>query len=1366
MKYWYLYIALALSAFAGNAQITAYRYWFDNDFNNAVIVNGSFGNNYYLQQSFPVSQLSNGLHTFNIAFRDGSYWSSTNSSFFYKTQAIGNSAAKYQYWIDNNVQDSVTVSIANTNNLNLITDLPLQNVSNGLHTLNIRFKPDGGDWSLVKSDFFFKAPIIANNKIRFYRYWFDNEWQHFKTFSTSTDNADNFITKIDVEGLSNGIHTLKYKFRDKAGLWSSIVTDTFTKIPITNKNIVYPKLYLNKAVITNTGALSVSGKDFTANGLLQLVISEVSNRKIYLDTQLYADAEGKFSYTFTANAAMAKGTYKVVSQDAQKGVLAPEKYFSIGTTNITASNDIVVKTPIKATSYCTGQNIEIGWYDKMKRNVNLSFYPLCNSNAERKCSYEISVIDTLTNLIEQQLTVIFCRNIYETINQTKVLTLNRKGAFRIKVKDVYSNEFGMSDWFKVTDAPVHSITELVWDKSCPPIMSSPLGVCADGTSRILFRISKKVPFIADVQSTIISLSSPDAVGGGIDVLGKLKVSTVKNNYSLEGNDANQLTINTSAVADDGSIWVWYVAPDNFYFTLRDKFADERTVNAHIITTMANGIRDTSTVPLKIVRPPLFLAHGLGGNEKTWDNFQCTNKAGIAEPFDNQNIFKVINKANLCGNCSYDVNANMLVNMNSGNFGNSLEFTIRLMHQKGIACSKVDYVCHSMGGDIIRYAITEQPYKNYYYAVHPNQAYKNYNKGFVNKLITLNTPHWGSPQANLIDDVTRYINGNYLLRYSGYIGDLIYLYEDGLTGTKSISNSIGTFIRKDNSTIPPLYYPSDAVKNLRVPQTNGQGGIALKETSVKHHFIIGDIDAENTNLVCEIISKIEDISLPKFVKTAKTILKKFRQNQSMVMYLTANLGKPANEVIDFAFNLLDENNYSIVCILLSWYYGIYGYSDMIIESDIVVPVTSQTAGLSKNLSNVSLFSGFTANHLSIHDRVDVGNKVLELLNTDIADSKFGNIIPATVPYYSGSQPNSPLNLMSEKPVLYIYDTTKVKIDYPSTNILLNYDSSLAVKYRLKDTVNFHTTEIIMKDDNYTSISKAPSQNVQLQTNRLRNGVHLFYLTAFFEYPDTIKIFYDSSYYTQVFPDSVREIVVTPDAKRININQEYQPNIKLLYDSTLINLDNNDSLIIVSIGDTSVISYSQAANQFLGKANGKTWCAINYKGKSDTIYYYVGDIDAQATNCPSSIIKFGSGTIVSGSTYKWQIDSTGNGFENLDDNSIFNGSSTDTLTLNNPPTSLYGTRFRCLVSSANGNTFSQEYTLKFSLTWNGSVSSAWENPANWNCNAVPDENVDVIINAGVPNYPQVNSLNASCRSLTTKPSSTVNIAAGMKLKITGF
>lgn len=68
------------------------------------------------------------------------------------------------------------------------------------------------------------------------------------------------------------------------------------------------------------------------------------------------------------------------------------------------------------------------------------------------------------------------------------------------------------------------------------------------------------------------------------------------------------------------------------------------------------------------------------------------------------------------------------------------------------------------------------------------------------------------------------------------------------------------------------------------------------------------------------------------------------------------------------------------------------------------------------------------------------------------------------------------------------------------------------------------------------------------------------------------------------------------------------------------------------------------------------------------------------------------------------------------------------------------------------------------WNGSVSTAWENPANWDCGAVPDANTPVDISAPKPNYPVISSM-ATCKSLNTSSGASVIIISGFQLDIVG-
>lgn len=96
-----------------------------------------------------------------------------------------------------------------------------------------------------------------------------------------------------------------------------------------------------------------------------------------------------------------------------------------------------------------------------------------------------------------------------------------------------------------------------------------------------------------------------------------------------------------------------------------------------------------------------------------------------------------------------------------------------------------------------------------------------------------------------------------------------------------------------------------------------------------------------------------------------------------------------------------------------------------------------------------------------------------------------------------------------------------------------------------------------------------------------------------------------------------------------------------------------------------------------------------------------------------------------TYQWQVD-TGTGFINITDNANYSGAATATLQLNNIPSAWYGYQYRCLSAS----TYSATKTINIVNYWTGAVSDEWENPLNWSCGALPDQNTDVVINSRRP------------------------------------
>ncbi len=131
-------------------------------------------------------------------------------------------------------------------------------------------------------------------------------------------------------------------------------------------------------------------------------------------------------------------------------------------------------------------------------------------------------------------------------------------------------------------------------------------------------------------------------------------------------------------------------------------------------------------------------------------------------------------------------------------------------------------------------------------------------------------------------------------------------------------------------------------------------------------------------------------------------------------------------------------------------------------------------------------------------------------------------------------------------------------------------------------------------------------------------------------------------------------------------------------------------------------------------------------------------------------------IEGSSYQWQLD-TGTGFVNITDNANYSGTNALTLQLMAIPSSWYGYRYRCVVDGNNSDTV----TIQIGNFWIGAVSTAWENPSNWSCGTVPDNNTDVVINAGAV---VVLNSNTTIRTLTLRPGASFTIGTGYSLIIT--
>lgn len=132
---------------------------------------------------------------------------------------------------------------------------------------------------------------------------------------------------------------------------------------------------------------------------------------------------------------------------------------------------------------------------------------------------------------------------------------------------------------------------------------------------------------------------------------------------------------------------------------------------------------------------------------------------------------------------------------------------------------------------------------------------------------------------------------------------------------------------------------------------------------------------------------------------------------------------------------------------------------------------------------------------------------------------------------------------------------------------------------------------------------------------------------------------------------------------------------------------------------------------------------------------------------------------GETYQWQVDE-GNGFRNILDNQYYAGTTAKYLTIKQPPTSWAGYKYLCLITTKGQQSYSAVRNLKFVFSWQGNVSTAWENPLNWSCGKVPDEFADVKVTTDAP---LILNTNVTVRSMTTAPGAAIIIRKNVMLKL---
>lgn len=284
-----------------STSIIGYEYWFDNNFAGRIFTSITSQQNATVTAPLNSASLVQGLHTVHVRFIDSEgNWSTTLSQFFFRNQSSSSTTQEvnaYQYWFDNNYSSAVTSPVGPGQNITLLTSLNAASLTNGLHTVHLRFRDNSGDWSSVISQFFFRNTPATTTAIDTYQYWYDNNYPGAITLPVAPQQNITVNTNLSAAPLTNGLHAFHIRFRDSTGKWSSVVSQFFHVYPTTGVSAITAYRYWfdeNDSTMIQTQI--TAAQDATVNTSISLINIPQGTHTVHFQ---FLDSLGKWSSATT-----------------------------------------------------------------------------------------------------------------------------------------------------------------------------------------------------------------------------------------------------------------------------------------------------------------------------------------------------------------------------------------------------------------------------------------------------------------------------------------------------------------------------------------------------------------------------------------------------------------------------------------------------------------------------------------------------------------------------------------------------------------------------------------------------------------------------------------------------------------------------------------------------------------------------------------------------------------------------------------------------------------------------------------------------------------------------------------------------------
>lgn len=236
-KYILTVILFCLCALARGQSIYEYVYWFDGDVATKRTVQIT---DTLKQMDIDVSALETGLHTMHMQVMDGNaVVSSPVTRIFFRFKEVDAPSGYYQIDSDGDLMDLEQVTGLDSLD---VSSLPI-----GSHIIRYMLTDADGKISSISTNHFMRIKEVTTPS-GYYQIDRDGEL-------CAVDTVEGAYL-LDVSGLKNGLHIIRYMVEDAEGKVSSVSQSHFVKIPLESEKLSYSYMFDNDTTTMSTGDFS------------------------------------------------------------------------------------------------------------------------------------------------------------------------------------------------------------------------------------------------------------------------------------------------------------------------------------------------------------------------------------------------------------------------------------------------------------------------------------------------------------------------------------------------------------------------------------------------------------------------------------------------------------------------------------------------------------------------------------------------------------------------------------------------------------------------------------------------------------------------------------------------------------------------------------------------------------------------------------------------------------------------------------------------------------------------------------------------------------------------------------------------------